>query len=60
MNRILCRPKSLALDKLAAATRRAVEINPENAREMRRIARTPVGRRGRIVTLAALFRPLRN
>lgn len=43
---ILCRPKSLPIDKLVAAERRAIQINPENARERRTIARTPIGRRG--------------
>lgn len=43
---ILCRPKSLPIEKLVAAERRAIEINPENARERRTVARTPIGRRG--------------
>ena len=43
---ILCRPKSLPIEKLVAAERRAIEINPENARERRTVARTPTGRRG--------------
>jgi hypothetical protein len=34
------------MDKLDAAHRRAIEINPENERERRTIARTPTGRRG--------------
>lgn len=46
MSIIVCRPKSLPLDKLAAAERRAVEINPENALERRTVARSPIGRRG--------------
>jgi hypothetical protein len=46
MSIIVCRPKSLPLDKLAAAERRAVEINPENALERRLVARSPIGRRG--------------
>ena len=46
MSNIVCRPKSLPLDKLDAAVRRAIEINPENELESRRVARTPVGRRG--------------
>ena len=46
MSLILCSPKSLPLDKLAAAARRAVEVNPQNEREMRSVARTPMGRRG--------------
>jgi hypothetical protein len=43
---IVCRPKSLPLDKLAVAARRAIEVNPDNAAERRRVARTPPGRRG--------------
>lgn len=46
MSIIVCRPKSLPLDKLAAAERRAVEVNPENALERRTVARSPIGRRG--------------
>jgi hypothetical protein len=46
MSIIVCRPKSLPLDKLAAAERRAVEVNPENASERRMVARSPIGRRG--------------
>src|SRR5262245_8054551 len=42
---IVCRPKSLPLEKLDAAHRRAVEINPENARERPTVARTPISRR---------------
>ena len=43
---IVCRPKGLPVDRLEAAARRAIEINPENAAERRQVARTPVGRRG--------------
>ncbi len=46
MSLILCRPKSLPLDKLAAAERRAIAVNPANAAERRTVARTPIGRRG--------------
>jgi len=46
MSIIVCRPKSLPLDKLAAAERRAIEINPENAMERRTVVRSPPGRRG--------------
>ena len=46
MSIILCRPKSLPIDKLVAAERRAIEINPENALERRTVARSPIGRRG--------------
>jgi hypothetical protein len=42
---IVCKPKSLPLDKLEAATRRAIEINPANARHERRISRIVGGRR---------------
>jgi CHAT domain len=60
---ILCRPKSLPLDKLDAAARRAVEINPDNAIERRRVARTPAGRRGgprRIAVVVARKWPARG
>ena len=46
MSIIVCRPKSLPLDKLVNAERRAIEINPENALDRRVVERTPVGRRG--------------
>ncbi|HJU56582.1 MAG TPA: CHAT domain-containing protein [Pyrinomonadaceae bacterium] len=46
MSIIVCRPKSLPLDKLVAAERRALEVNPENALERRMVTRTPTGRRG--------------
>src|SRR5829696_5590294 len=46
MSIIVCRPKSLPLEKFVAAERRAIEINPENAMERRTVARTPIGRRG--------------
>jgi hypothetical protein len=43
---ITCRPKSLPVEKLEAAARRAIEINPENERHQRRVARTPIGQLG--------------
>ena len=43
---ILCRPKSLPLHKLAAAAKRAVEVNPANAAEEREVTRSALGRRG--------------
>src|SRR5262245_23897446 len=46
MSIIVCRPKSLPLDKLDAAERRAIDINPENERGLRTVERTPIGRRG--------------
>jgi hypothetical protein len=46
MSIIVCRPKSLPIHKLAAAAKRAIDVNPENAAERRRVARTPIGRRG--------------
>jgi hypothetical protein len=46
MSIIVCRPRSLPLDKLAAAATRAIEINPDNAAERRTVSRTPPGRRG--------------
>jgi hypothetical protein len=36
---IVCTPKSLPIEKIEAATRRALDINPDNARHQRRIAR---------------------
>jgi hypothetical protein len=56
MSIIVCRPKSLSLEKLVAAERRAIDVNPENALESRTLARTPIGRRGgerRIVVVVA-------
>src|SRR5215213_6907669 len=46
MSIIVCRPKSLPFEKLVAAERRAIEVNPENAMERRIVERTPIGRRG--------------
>ena len=46
MARLTCTPKSLATSRLAAAARRAIEINPANAVERRPVVRTPIGRRG--------------
>ena len=46
MSVIVCRPKSLQLDMLANAERRALAINPANEAERHTIERTPVGRRG--------------
>lgn len=43
---IVCRQKTLPIEKFEAATRRALEINPENDRERRSVRRTPVGRVG--------------
>ena len=43
---ILCRPRTLPVEKLVDAERRAIEINPENVLEHRMVARTPIGRRG--------------
>jgi hypothetical protein len=43
---IVCRPKSLPIDKLESAARRAIAINPDNAAERRQVTRTPAGRRG--------------
>lgn len=43
---IVCRPKSLPLDLLPDAARRAVELNPANALDRRTVLRTPVRRRG--------------
>jgi len=46
MSVIICRPKSLQLDLLANADRRALMINPANEHDRHTIERTPVGRRG--------------
>ena len=46
MPSIVCKPKSLPIEKIEAASRRAIEINPANAREQRRIARIVGARRG--------------
>ncbi|MGY3621924.1 CHAT domain-containing protein [Bradyrhizobium sp. USDA 10063] len=46
MSVIICRPKSLQLDMLANAERKALIINPANETERHTIERTPVGRRG--------------
>ena len=46
MSIIVCRPKSLPIEKHDAAARRAIEINPDNELESRTVARTPIGRRG--------------
>lgn len=43
---IVCRPKSLPLDLLPDAARRAAELNPANALDRRTVLRTPVRRRG--------------
>jgi len=43
---IVCVPKSLPAHRLAAAARRAIEINPANAVQHRPVERTPLGRRG--------------
>lgn len=45
-DKILCIPKSLPARKLAAAAKRAIEVNPANAAQGRSVSRTPVGRRG--------------
>ena len=41
---IFCRERPLPPGRMEAALRRAVEINPENARERRRVTLTPPGR----------------
>lgn len=46
MSVIVCRPKSLPIQKLVEAQRRAIEVNPQNATEVRTVERTPIGRRG--------------
>ena len=54
MSIIVCRPRSLPLEKLAQAERRAVEINPANAGDRRSVERSPKGRRGGPRRLAVL------
>lgn len=51
----LCRPKSLPIDKLAAAERRAVEVNPQNSAKRRIVERTPIGRRGGTKRIAVVI-----
>lgn len=51
---IVCRPKGLPLDRLAAAATRAIEINPDNAAERRTVARMTSARRGRQRRIAVL------
>jgi hypothetical protein len=43
---IVCRLKPLPAAVMEAAARRAIEVNPENARVRRRVVLTPVGRVG--------------
>ena len=43
---IVCRQKVLPVGRMEVARRRAIEINPENAADERRVRRTPVGREG--------------
>lgn len=43
---IVCTPRTVAPRRLAAAARRAIEVNPANAVESREVLRTPQGRRG--------------
>jgi hypothetical protein len=50
----ICRPRSLSVDQLEAARRRALEVNPANADEQREVARTPVGRRGGTTRMAVV------
>ncbi|HET9317654.1 MAG TPA: CHAT domain-containing protein, partial [Vicinamibacteria bacterium] len=53
---ILCRERPLPPDRMEAALRRAVAINPENDRDRRRVTLTPAGRVGgprRIVVVTA-------
>lgn len=43
---IVCRQKSLPVERMADARRRALEINPDNAAAERSVPRTPAGRQG--------------
>lgn len=54
MIKIVCRPKVLTPDQEARARRSSVEINPENADEMRVIRRTPAGVVGGLRRLAVV------
>ena len=51
---IVCRPRSLPRKRHDSATRRAVEVNPANSVEVRRVLRTPIGRRGGAKRLAVV------
>lgn len=55
MSIILCRPRSLPVEKLVDAERRAIEVNPENALEHRLVTRTPIGRRGGLRRIAVVI-----
>jgi hypothetical protein len=46
MPTIVCTPRVLTPDQAVVALRRSIEVNPQNAREPRLIARSEVGRRG--------------
>ena len=46
MATIVCTPRVLTPEQAVVAMRRSIEINPENAREARIVARSEVGRRG--------------
>jgi hypothetical protein len=53
---IVCRERPLPAVLMESAVRRAVAINPDNARERRRVTLTPTGRLGgprRIAVLTA-------
>jgi hypothetical protein len=54
MRTIVCTPKSLPPALMAKAAKRAVQINPANAVQHRRVLRTPTGRRGGPSRLAVL------
>ena len=45
MRSIVCKPKSLPIEKIESASRRAIAINPANAGEQRRVARNVGARR---------------
>jgi hypothetical protein len=52
---IMCRPRSLPIDKLRQAEDRATKINPVNAIVHRSVMRTPRGQRGGPRRLAVLI-----
>lgn len=55
MSIILCRPRTLPIEKLVDAERRAIEINPENALDHRLVSRSVTGRRGGLRRIAVVI-----
>ena len=46
MRVITCKPKTLTLVQAQLAARRSIEVNPQNAAQMKTVELTPLGRRG--------------